>query len=402
MSLNRALRALALVALFFFVLGAPRNLRAQEVIGAEEAGGLSAQTKGEFSAYTDTDAVSVWSPAVGATVGNPLAGWSTTGTYMVDVVSAASVDVVSAASGRWREKRQAASLSGTLQPSTFGITTAGSVSYEPDYLSLTGGAQALVELANKNVTPSIGYSYGHDTAGRTGTPFSVYSLELQRHSFNGGLELVLDPTTLVTFVLDAVFERGHQEKPYRFLPMFLPGTEMPAGASVAQVNAVRLPGRISENDPDSRNRFAFTGRVAQRLKGSTFVVSERLYADDWGLKATTTDLRLLFDLSRRVFLWTHVRGHIQSGVSFYNRVYIATVNGDTLNVPHYRTGDRELTPLVSGTAGVGLRWFIGSDRRPDTWSLVLQGEVTNTSFSDALFIQTRQAFFSALQVEAQF
>ena len=59
------------------------------------------------------------------------------------------------------------------------------------------------------------------------------------------------------------------------------------------VNALRLPGRVAEHLPDTRNRFAVSGRIAQRLAGSTFILTERLYGDDWGLKASTTDLRLV-------------------------------------------------------------------------------------------------------------
>lgn len=406
---HRSARAGALIASFLLLAGsAPGDeLAAKPSPGGESKSALEAETKGEFSGYTDTNAIRVWTPAVEGTVKNPLAGWSATGTYLVDVVSAASVDIVSTASGKWKETRQAATLSGTLKPKDLGVTALGAISSEPDYLSLTAGGNVQYALSNNNVTPTLGYSYGHDTAGRTGTPFSVYSLELRRHAINAGLELVLDPTTLVTIVGDAILEVGHQEKPYRFLPIFdanTPGIadEVPAGASVDRVNALRLPGRIGENDPTTRNRFAVAGRLAQRLKGSTFVISERLYTDDWGLKASSTDLRMLFDASSRVFLWVHLRGHVQSGASFYRRVYMGTLQNNTLTVPRLRTGDRELSPLASGTFGAGMRWFVGSDSRPDAFSVILQAEVLTTSFFNALFIQDRQAFFSALQLEAKF
>lgn len=408
MTFHRSARACALIASFLLLVSfaSGDELGAKPADGGESKSGLEAETKAEFSGYADTNAITVWTPAVAGTLKNPLAGWSATGTYLVDVVSAASVDIVSTASGKWKETRQAATLSGTLKPNDFGVTVLGAVSREPDYLSLTGGGNVQYALSNNNVTPTLGYSYGHDTAGRSGTPFSVYSLELQRHAINAGLELVLDPTTLVTIVGDAILEVGHQEKPYRFLPIFepIPGIEsdVPAGASVARVNALRLPGRIGESDPTTRNRFALAGRLAQRLKGSTFVISERLYTDDWGLKASSTDLRMLFDASSRVFLWVHLRGHVQSGASFYRRVYLGTLTNNTLTVPRLRTGDRELSPLASGTFGAGMRWLVGSDSRPDAFSLVLQTEVLTTSFFDALFIQDRQAFFSALQLEAKF
>ncbi len=368
-------------------------------------GGLAVETKGEFSAYADTDAVSVVTPAVAATVKDVLGGWSLGGSYLVDVVSAASVDIVSTASMHWTEVRHAGSLSGSLDIGNTSTSVSGSVSSEPDYLSLSVGGTERIAFASKTVTPFFGYGFTRDLAGRTGTPFSVYSLELTRHTLTGGLELILDPTTMITFVGDASLESGRQEKPYRFLPIFAPNVadDVSAGASVDTVNALRLPGRISERTPDTRNRFSVSGRLAQRISGwSTFVISERLYKDDWGLQASTTDLRMLMDASQRWFVWTNIRVHVQSGVSFWKRAYVAQMTADGLEVPALRTGDRELGPLASGTFGGGIRWLIGRDARPDAWSLVFQTDVGTTSFDDALFIQNRQAFFTSLQLEGKF
>jgi hypothetical protein len=97
-----------------------------------------------------------------------------------------------------------------------------------------------------------------------------------------------------------------------------------------------------------------------------------------------------------------LRGHIQSGVSFWQRAYVAQPTIDGVDAPALRTGDRELGPLWVGTFGGGLRWLIGRATRPDAWSLILQTEVSTTSFRDALFIQNRQAFFNSLELEAKF
>jgi hypothetical protein len=162
---------------------------------------------------------------------------------------------------------------------------------------------------------------------------------------------------------------------------------------------------MAEHTPDTRNRFAFSGRVAQRLSGSTLVLSERVYLDDWGLKASTTDLRFVVDVSRRVFLWTHLRGHIQSAVSFYHRAYVASLTpgtGTEMFLPRLRTGDRELSPLSAATFGLGLRWNFGGASRPTAWSFVTQADMMTTRYSDALFIQNRQGYLGVVQLEAEF
>jgi len=374
--------------------------------GSSGAGSTVVSVKSEVSAYADTDAVSVFTPAVEGSIKDPISGWSATGSYLVDIVSAASVDIVSTASGHWTEVRQAGGLSGTYKPGSVGLTASGSVSREPDYLSLSGGGVLALELAQKTANPTLAYTYTSDTAGRAGTPFSVFSQPLVRHTITGALELILDPLTLVSFSTDGIFESGDQSKPYRYVPLFRPADvpSIPRGASVDFVNARRLPGRMNEHLPDTRSRFALSGRVAQRLSGSTLILSERFYADSWGLKASTTDLRFVADASRNLFLWVHLRGHFQGGVSFWKRAYAGDFNPQTGSyvVPALRTGDREEGPLSAATFGGGARWNIGPATRPTALSLVPQADMFVTLFNVALFVQTREGFLSVLQLEAEF
>ena len=204
---------------------------------------------------------------------------------------------------------------------------------------------------------------------------------------------------------DVILERGNQSKPYRYVPMFAENVAptVPLGAPGNLVNELRLPGRVIERLPLSRNRFALTARLAQRLSGSTFIISERGYADDWGQKASTTDMRFVVDVGKRFFLWPHLRLDVQSAVSFWKRAYVAQLGpGGFINVPSLRTGDRELGPLLSTTFGGGGRWNIGPSLRPTAWSLVLLLEGSETNYRDALFIKNRISGFSALELEATF
>lgn len=366
---------------------------------------IATSVKSEFATYTDTDSVTVVSPSVSASVHDPLSGWTAGGSYLVDIVSAASVDIVSTASGRWTEVRHAGTVHGEYKPADLGVSAVGSVSREPDYLSLTGGGGVRMDLSDKNITPQLTYTFGHDTAGRSGTPFSVYSLELDRHSLNATLGLVLDRETVLDFSGDAVFEIGHQEKPYRYIPLFAPNVapQVPVGASVSVVNALRLPGRTAERLPTTRQRYAVSARLGQRLADTTLIASERLYTDSWGQKASTTDMRLVFDLSRRLYVWPQLRAHLQTGVSFWQLAYVGGIALDgSLNVPDLRTGDRELGPLSAGSGGLGARWNVGPAVDPSALGLNFLVEGTVTHYSEALFIDQRLALFGALQLEAAF
>jgi len=368
-----------------------------------EGGARTVRLKSELSVYTDTDAVTVVTPSAGASLQDQDGGWFAKGSYLADIVSAASVDIVSTASSRWQEVRHAGALSATYKPGTVATTAVASASYEPDYVSLLGGGGVGLELASKTVNPAFSYAYSHDTAGLSGTPFSVFSHELSRHAAAASAELVMAASTTLVLGADGVLESGNSAKPYRFLPLFAPeiAPSIPAGASVELVNRERLPGRASEQLPHTRWRAAVSARLSHRFTGSTLLASQRLYADDWGLRASTTDLRFVLDVGQRFFPWVHVRVHLQSGVDFWRRAYAATYT-PTGVVMHseFRTGDRELGPVQAGTIGAGAAWDLGASTRP--LRLLGQADVGFTAFSDALFIKQRQAFLGVLQVEAEF
>ena len=360
-------------------------------------------TRAELSGYADSDHVAVLTPAVAAAARDVTAGWSANGSYLVDIVSAASVDIVSAASPRWTEVRQAGALGASYKPGAFGISAHGAVSSEPDYLSVSGGLTGSYDLSRKNVVLSLGYRYEHDIAGRTGTPFSVYALRLDRHALSSSVEIVMDRATTLTPSFEWISESGRQEKPYRWLPLFDRATasDVPVGASVELVNRLRLPGKTAEHLPDTRQRYAATVRLAHRFEHSTFVLWDRVYLDSWGLLATTNDVRWTFDLSRRWSLGPHLRLHDQGGVSFWRRAYVGSVSSGRVVVPEFRSGDRELGPLWSATLGPGLRWNMGASV-PDSTALTLETEATYTSFRDALYIDHRWAALVVAGFAARF
>ncbi len=381
--LHSAFGALALaVALLVLAI---RDARAQ-VPAASNDSTLTEHFTAGYGQYVDTDHVFVETPSVSAAVSNPAAGWSVGGEYLADVISAASVDVVSTASQNWKEVRQEGNVAASYKPRTFGVQASGRVSDEPDYLSWTAGGAITQDVMDKDVTWLVGYAHSHDIAGRTGTPFSVFSEALNRDAFNGSLTLVVNPKTIASFIVDGIFENGDQSKPYRYIPLFAPGTYVPRGAPIDLVNSLRVSARPLEQLPLSRQRYALTGRVAHRDHLATLRLDERLYADSWLMKATTTDARYLFDLSDRVEIGPHVRVHAQTSVNFWQRAYVLEPG---FQYPAFRTGDRELGPLLNFTGGGTLRLGVGPNANPTSWVLAFDLDATYTQFLDDLYLTRR-------------
>lgn len=356
----------------------------------------------ELAGYTDSAQIHVASPSVAATVSDESAGWSVGGRYLVDAVSAASVDIVSTASQRWTELRHVGSAELSYKRGPVAVTASGGVSHEPDYLSLSSGVVFALELLDKNLTPFFGARYGHDDVGRTGLPRDRWEL-LQRGGLQAGATFVLNRFMVASVQLDGDFERGYLAKPYRYIPLFAPGTgqDLPAGAAPRLVDERRLDERPIDNLPASRDRYALTGRIAGRVGRATLRLDERLYTDSWGLWALTTDSRVMVDVGRRWLLWPHLRFHTQSGAGLWRRAYEAIAQADgTLAPPRYRSGDRELSRLDIVTAGFGVKLRLTHSIH-SPWFLSYQLDAAYTHYLDALYITERWSFFSALGISAQ-
>ena len=348
---------------------------------------------GELGTYADSDHVEVLTPSVAGEVEDPTAGWSAHGEYLVDAVSAASVDIVSTASRHWTEVRQAGGAQAAFKPGNVGVTGSGSFSSEPDYLAWAAGGSGSVDLAQKNVTLLWGYAYGHDTVGRSGTPFSVFSRSLARNAFNGAVTVVMDPATILVLGGDFVRERGDPSKPYRYVPLFAPAVAatIGVGASIDEVNRLRLSERPLEQLPLARDRYAAWARYLHRFSRATLRLEERLYTDSWSLRASSTDARLLVDRGERWIWSSHLRLYGQSAVSFWRRAYTLTDAG----APALRTGDRELGPLWSLTGGSGVRWK-GGRAHPTGWAVGADLDLIWTSFLDDLYVTGRFAGIMSL------
>jgi hypothetical protein len=189
---------------------------------------------------------------------------------------------------------------------------------------------------------------------------------------------------------------GDTSKPYRHVPMFLADVapRLPRGATPDLVNGVRVPAAPFDQVPGQRVRFAVLGRLAHRFENGTIRADERLYADNWGLKATTTDARYFHDATKSLRVGPHVRFHAQTGVDFWKRTYVATPTSQGWILPQYRTLDRELSPMFALTAGANLRWQI-----TEIFAVRVVAEATYTQFLDAIYVYDQWGFLSATTLE---
>jgi hypothetical protein len=358
----------------------------------------------DTSGYTDTLNVHVLTPGIRGGVSSPTGGWNVGGNYLVDIVTAASPDVVSTASRRFHDVRHAAGLTGGYKPGRFGAQGYASYSQERDYISRTLGATLTGDFWDKQVTPSLGYAFTWDTIGRTGTDYDVFGKPFNTHEITAGSTFVLSPTSVLVTGGGVAFESGDQSKPYRYIPLFEPGVSVPVGASADEVNRARLPAKPLEQLPLDRKRFNVSGRYVSRIRANASLrLEERLYYDTWETMATTTDARYMVDVSPRLRVWPHLHVHVQSGTKFFRRIYGATLNSDgSATIPQFRSTDRELSPMFGVTGGGGVRYALTEPGGKIEIAAFASADALFNYYLNTLYVRTRLAGYGTLGIEANF
>ncbi|MBX3190117.1 MAG: DUF3570 domain-containing protein [Labilithrix sp.] len=358
----------------------------------------------DVSAYTDSMSVHVLTPAVRGTLVSPTQGWNVGVNYLVDVLTAASPDVVASASRRFHDVRHVIGVNGGYKPGNYGAQAYASYSRERDYISRTIGLSLSGDFIDKQFTPQIGASYTWDTIGRTGTDYDVFGKPFDVLELTGSATVIMSPLSLFVLGGGVALENGDQSKPYRYIPLFEPGVSVPVGGSISEVNEKRLPVKPLEQLPLDRQRYSVTARYVSRVKqNATLRLEQRLYLDSWGTKGSTTDARYLIDVSPRVRVWPHAHFHIQTATSFYNRIYGATLNSNgSATIPAFRTTDRELSPMFGVTLGGGARYVLTDPSSKSQVALFTAADALYNQYFNALYVTNRLAFYGTLGIEADF
>jgi len=337
--------------------------------------------------YADDDHVTVVSPQVAARAALDDDGSTVGARAVVDVVSAASVDVVSQATSGFTETRVEADVDGAYRVGRWLPSASLRYSSEPDYHSI-GGRAGSTYRAGHDTTVSASYDLTLDTIGRHGTSFADWSASLDTHTVEAGITQNLGPRTLVRVVATGAVQSGYLEKPYRYVPLFdQAGLDRAAADGVTldldSFDRYRLPERPPEEVPDRRVRGSLFARGLRWLgRAGAGRVDYRFYADSWGLTAHTVEVGLSTPLGHQLTAELRDRVHLQTAVDFWQRVY--RVDGAGM-IPRYRTLDRELGAYVANTAAAGASYRRGG------FAAYLELAAMYSRFSDFLLLDHRLA-----------
>jgi hypothetical protein len=241
--------------------------------------------------------------------------------YYVDMVSNASIDVVTTASP-YRERRDETGVGAQVLHRESLVSVGATRSTEPDYIADSASIDVSQELLDGMTTLKIGYTRGWDTVMKHGDP--SFSQPADHWQYRLGLTQVITPRWLASLNTEAISDAGFLSSPYRAARVF--GTDVP------------------EVDPPTRTSRAATLRAVGAVGESGAVrASFRYFWDTWDIRARTLEAGYAQHLGPRWTVDGNLRYYWQEHASFYSDDFAAPMT--------YMSRNRQLSTFHDLGAG---------------------------------------------------
>jgi hypothetical protein len=281
---------------------------------------------------------------------------SLSGSYYVDMVSNASIDVVTTASP-YSERRNEYNLGADYIVRDTTISLSTSDSKEPDYTAAATSIDVSQEVFGGMTALSLGYTRAHDKVGRKGEGF----IDTATHwRYRLGVTQILTPAWLASLNYEAVADDGFLGSPYRAARAF--GTTVP------------------ERNPRTRSSRAAKFRVLGEVTPGHAVRGEyRYFWDNWQIKAHTFELGYSRKFGDPWLVDWFGRYHTQDKALFYS--------DDATTQTTYLTRNRQLSTFKSMSLGAKMSWT--ARRVPGSYELKLNAAVERVRFKFADFTDVR-------------
>jgi hypothetical protein len=287
---------------------------------------------------------------------------SLSGTYYVDMVSNASIDVVTTASP-FKERRTEYGLSADYLYRDALVTVAASSSDEPDYKADGVSIDVSQEVYGGMTTVNMGFSRGKDKVGKKGD-FGFF--DYAKHwRYRLGVTQILTPRWLASLGFEAVSDEGFLGSPYRAARVF--------GAFVP------------ERNPRTRSSRSIKLSTVAEVRPRTSIHAEyRYFYDTWDIKAHTFQAGASGYVGESFQLDGYVRFYKQSKALFYSD----NASAETL----YISRNRQLGTFNSLTPGARVTYVY--KQVPGKYEIKghLNYELMQFKFKDFTDVRTGQLY----------
>ena len=356
-------------------------------------------------AYADTDHTTVLR-TIGI-LGKTYGRWHVDGSFTVDAVTSASIDVrtspalskvdtITSASGisttsggQMHDTRyQGTGGLGWKDSAGHAVNATAALASENDYKSISGGLNGSYDILDRNATLLGGLTVTDSQV--SSILDSSFHAKLFAFGWSAGIARVLTRDDALRLRYDGKASEGYQGSPYRNVRFGNWMTTTNADHQVIFSNTIGSADGLPERVPESRISHALTLEWVHSLaKGVGLHTSLRAARDSWGITGATAavDLRIAQPTWR---LDTGYRYYRQGGADFFEGKYV-----NDPSMYRYYTSDKELGQQIGHLVTFDVaRVLIDKEQESDSRLLLdLHLDLVHYSYPGFLLLSARSSAF---------
>jgi len=279
---------------------------------------------------------------------------SVVGNYYVDMISSASIDVITTASPYTEERKQWSLGMDYLRGNTT-MRVNYTSSEESDFDAETVSFSVSQDMFGDLTTMTLTYALGDDLVRRSDD--DTFERPLDRQIYGVGITQILTKNLISSLNIETVTEEGYLNNPYRSVRYFDVGS-----ASGYSFESELYPNTRTSNAVGLRLRYFLPYRAA--VEGEY-----RFFTDTWDIEGHTASLSYIHPWKDFTFTGKF-RYHDQTGAHFYRDLFPGP------QATNFRGRDKELSALTSYTIKLQAAYEFLSDDGNDTWGFIKRAKVT--------------------------
>jgi hypothetical protein len=271
--------------------------------------------------------------------------------YYVDMVSSASIDVITTASPYTEERTQWSVGMDYLYANTT-VRANYTSSSESDFDAETFAFAVSQDMFGDMTTLTLSFTVAADAVGRSDDP--TFGRDISRQQYGIGITQILTKNLIAAVNFETITDEGFLSNPYR---------------SVRYLDFGSAIGYSFEPElyPNTRTSNALGLRARYYLPYRAAVEGEyRFYTDTWNITGHTFALTYVHPMGPWTFTAKY-RYHDQSGADFFNDLFPRS------EATNFRGRDKELSPLTSQTLKLAASYEFISDA--DSQGFIKRGTV---------------------------
>ncbi len=293
---------------------------------------------------------------------------SLVGNYYVDMVTSASIDVVTTASPYTEERKQWSLGMDYLHRNTT-LSAGYTSSVESDFDATTYNFSVSQDMFGDLTTLTLSYGLGDDVVRRSDD--ETFARDNSRQHYGIGLTQILTRNLITTLNIETITDEGFLNNPYRSVRYADP--DSPVGYSF---EPELYPNTRTSNAVGLLARYYLPYRAAVQTE-------YRYFTDTWDIESHTASISYIHPMDDWTFTVKY-RWHDQTGAHFYQDLFSRT------EATNFRGRDKELSPLTSQTLKLAASYKLLNNgwRFIDRASVTFSIDILNLDYHDFRDLRT--------------